>query len=115
MEIYHTFINKMYDAFNSRDITTALSYMHKDVHWPNGWEGGYVDRHDEVRNYWIRQWKEIQPFVTPVSLTEKGSGQIEVEVHQIVEDLQGKVLFDGIVKHVYTFTDGLIKNMEIEK
>ena len=33
---------------------------------------------------------------------------------QLVEDLQGNLMFDGIVKHVYTFQDGLIKTMDIE-
>ncbi len=89
--------------------------MDTNVCWPNGWEGGYVEGHDEVRNYWTRQWKEIDPKVKPIFFKEKEGGQIEVTVHQIAKDMQGKILFDGIVKHVYTIENGLIKSMEIEK
>ena len=114
-EQYTNIINLAYDAFNARDIDTVLSFMHPDVHWPNGWEGGYVEGHNGVREYWTRQWKEINPNVKPVSFEENEKGQIEVEVHQVAKDMKGNVLFDGTVKHVYTFDKGLIKSMEIEK
>lgn len=114
-EQYKDLITLVYHAFNERDVDTVLSYMHPDVHWPNGWEGGYVEGHSEVRAYWTRQWKEIDPNVQPVSLEENESGQIEVTVHQVARDMQGNVLFDGIVKHIYTIGNGLIKSMEIEK
>lgn len=107
-------ITKAYLAFNARDIDTVLQILHPQVKWPNGWEGGYVKGHEEVRDYWTRQWKELNPNVEPVAFKEKQDGQIEVEVRQLVKDLQGKVLFDGLVKHIYTIENGLIKNMEIE-
>src|SRR5438270_13309004 len=112
---YEDLIKRAYAAFNERDIDTVLGLMQPDVHWPNGWEGGFVNGHDEVRDYWIRQWKEINPKVSPVSFMEKKDGQIEVEVHQVAKDLQNNVLFDGLVKHVYTVDEGKIKAMEIEK
>jgi nuclear transport factor 2 (NTF2) superfamily protein len=108
-------IKKAYAAFNARDINTVLSTMHPDVHWPNGWEGGYVNGHEEVRNYWTRQWKELDPKVEPTAFKERENAQLEVEVHQLVKDLQGNVLFDGPVNHIYKFKDGLIINMDIEK
>jgi hypothetical protein len=46
---------------------------------------------------------------------ERQDGQIEVVVHQIAKDLQGNVLFDGMVRHIYTIENGLIQNMEVEK
>jgi len=112
---FQDLIKKAYSAFNARDIDTVLLALHPDVLWSNGWEGGYVSGHDEVRNYWTRQWKELNPKVEPVSFKERQDGQIEVEVHQIAKDLQGNVLFDGMVRHIYTIDSGLIKNMEIEK
>lgn len=107
-------IRKAYFAFNARDIDGALSTMHPMVRWPNGWEGGYVNGHDEIRNYWTRQWKEVVPKVEPIEFTQRQDGSIEVEVHQTIKDLQGNLLFDGTVKHIYTLADGLITGMEIE-
>ncbi len=110
---YRDIIKKAYAAFNSRNINAVLSVMDKDVRWPNGWEGGFVDGHDEVKNYWQRQWKEINPHVTPVTITESEPGKIKVEVLQVVKDIQGNLLVDGMVTHLYTIENGLIKSMEI--
>ena len=112
---YQDLIQKAYAAFNRRDIDSVFTTFHPEVHWSNGWEGGYVNGHDEVRSYWTRQWKEIDPNVEPTRFTEREDGTLEVEVHQTAKDLQGNLLFDGMVKHIYTFKDGLIKSMDIEK
>ena len=109
-----TLIKKAYSAFNERDIDKALSTMQPNVQWSKAWEGGYISGHDEIKEYWTRQWKEINPKVEPVRFTERQNGSLEVEVHQKVKDLQGNSMFDGIVKHIYTFEDGLIKTMDIE-
>lgn len=108
-------IQKAYDAFNKRDIDTALSLMHPQVQWPNGWEGGYVNGHDEVRAYWTRQWQAIDPHVAPVAITKNEDGRVNVSVHQVVKDRDGKLLFDGLITHRYTFENGLIVKMEIEQ
>ena len=111
---YEGLIKRAYTAFNARDIDTTLSTFHADVQWPKAFEGGYVSGYDEIRNYWTRQWAEINPNVQPTRLSERQNGTLEVTVHQIVKDLQGKLLFDGIVKHVYTIQDGLLRRMDIE-
>lgn len=113
-QIYHQ-IDKAYAAFNARDIDTALSTFHKEVQWPKAFEGGYVKGHDEVRKYWTGQWLEINPIVNPISIERGPSGSIVVTVHQVVRDLTGNLLFDGLVKHVYLIEDGLLRKMDIEQ
>lgn len=108
-------LRQAYAAFNARDIDAVLSLMHPQVRWPNGWEGGHVNGHEEVRAYWTRQWKELDPQVEPVGFKQRPSGAVEVAVHQRVKDRKGDVLFDGLVKHVYTLEQGKIQSMEIEK
>lgn len=107
-------IHKAYAAFNERDIDKALSTMQPDVQWSKAWEGGYISGHDEIKAYWTRQWKEINPKVEPVGFTERENGRLEVLVDQKVKDLEGNSIFDGSVKHVYTFENDLIKTMDIE-
>jgi ketosteroid isomerase-like protein len=104
-----------YQFFNARNIDAVLALMDENVHWPNGWEGGYVEGHAAVREYWTRQWKELDPRVDPVEFAEARDGRITVDVHQVAKDMQGNLVFDGMVKHVYTIKDGLIETMEIEK
>ncbi len=102
-------IRKAYSAFNQRDIDEALSAMQPNVQWSKAWEGGYISGHDEIKKYWTRQWKEINPNVEPIGFIERKDGSLEVEVHQKVKDLEGNSVLDGMVKHIYTFEDGLIR------
>ena len=111
---YEELIRKAYTAFNARDIDAALSTMHAEVQWPKAFEGGYVSGHDGIRDYWTRQWTEIDPNVVPVGIRERADGTLEVTVHQLVKDLEGNVAFDGTVKHIYTLQDGLLRRMAIE-
>jgi hypothetical protein len=107
-------IKKAYSAFNNRNIDEVLSTMQPDIQWTKAWEGGYICGHDEIKQYWTRQWTEINPKVEPTSFDERKNGSLEVMVHQNVKDLQGNLIFDGFVKHIYTFQDELIKTMDIE-
>jgi hypothetical protein len=108
-------LNKTYSAFNARDIDAVLALMHPDVDWPNGWEGGRVYGHEGVRDYWIRQWQSINPHVDPVAFNVDETGRIVVKVHAVVRDLEGTIISDGMIEHVYLIEDGLIKSMEIRK
>ena len=87
--------------------------MHPDVLWPNGWEGGYVRGHAGVRDYWTRQWAEIDPVVTPTAFAQEADGRVRVTIHSLVRDRAGQVLAERAVEHVYTFEDDLVRTMEI--
>lgn len=73
-------IKNAYAAFNARDIEAILQMMHPEVKWAKAWEGDYANGHNEVSAYWQRQWKEIDPKVTPVGFYERENGTLEVEV-----------------------------------
>lgn len=111
---FESIIKKAYAAFNERNIDNALAAMQPDVQWSKAWEGGYISGHDEIRQYWTRQWAEIGPHVEPVGFQQRADGTTEVLVAQNVKDLQGNLVFEGLVKHIYTFQNGLIKTMDIE-
>lgn len=116
MEVhYEDLIHRAYGAFNSRDIDSALTTMHADVDWPKAFEGGYVSGHDAIREYWSRQWTEINPTVKPVSFDMRADERLAVSVYQNVRDMEGNVLFDGTVKHVYVLQDHLLRRMDIEQ
>jgi hypothetical protein len=102
-----------YAAFNARDIDRVLAQMTADVDWPNAWEGGRVVGHAAVRDYWTRQWAEIDPHVEPTAFATLPDGRVEVEVHQVARALDGTVLADGVVRHTYAFRDGLVERMDV--
>jgi hypothetical protein len=108
-------LTSAYAAFNARDIDAVLATMHLDVEWPNGMEGGYVHGHREVREYWTRQWRAIDPHVEPRAFVAAPDGRIVVDVHQVVRDTAGNVVADQMVQHIYRIEYGLIRSMEIRK
>jgi ketosteroid isomerase-like protein len=103
----------LYAAFNARDVPTVLAALAADVDWANGWEGGSVRGHDAVRDYWTRQWAQIDPTVTPTGFEREPDGRVAVHVHQTVRNLDGAVVGEGTTTHVYAFRDGLVTQMEI--
>jgi hypothetical protein len=87
--------------------------MTQDVSWPKASEGDKVIGKEEIRAYWTRQWSEFDPHVEPLAITEEDGGRIRVRVHQLVRSLQGDVLSDSEVLHVFTVNSGLIAAMDL--
>jgi hypothetical protein len=108
-----TLIEQAYSAFNNRNIDGALELMTEDVSWPKASEGGRVVGKEEIRAYWTRQWGEFDPHVEPLAITEGDDGKVRVRVHQLVRSLQGDVLSDSEVLHVFTMNSGLIAAMDL--
>jgi hypothetical protein len=108
-----TLIARAYSAFNRRDIDGALALMSDGVSWPKASEGGRAVGKDEIRSYWTRQWQEFDPKVEPLEIIDQDGHATKVRVHQLVKSLDGKVLFDGEVWHVYTIANELIERMDL--
>jgi hypothetical protein len=108
-----TLIEQAYSAFNKRDIDAALALMTQDVSWPKASEGGKVVGKEEIRAYWTRQWGEFDPHVEPLAISEGDGGKVRVRVRQLVKNLQGDVLSDSEVLHVFTVNAGLIAAMDL--
>jgi ketosteroid isomerase-like protein len=114
-------IRALYTAFNARDAEAVLAAMAPDVAWPNGWEGGQVIGRDAVRDYWARQWAEIDPRVEPVAFADEDGGagaageRVAVTVFQTVRSRDGALLSEDTLTHTYSFdaATGLITAMEI--
>jgi len=106
-------VKQAYSAFNRRDIDGALALMTEDVNWPRASEGGRAVGKEEIRAYWTRQWGEFDGLVEPLAITEEDGGKVRVRVHQLVRNLQGDVLSDSEVLHVFTMNSGLIAAMHL--
>ena len=65
------FLQNLYDAFNQREIETIIPLMHPDVKWANGLEGGFVNGHGAVREYWTNQFKAIQPELETLKIRDR--------------------------------------------
>ena len=112
MSVTENLLQNLYDAFNKRDIEAVLATMADDVKWANGWEGGFVYGRDNVREYWRRQFEVITPQLEILEIEISDNRSI-TKLHQIARDLDGNIVDDKIVKHIFTFENGLIKIFEI--
>jgi hypothetical protein len=108
-------LRALYAAFNARDLDALLASMTDDVDWPNAWEGGRLAGREAVRRYWTRQWAAIDPRVEPLEVTPMPDGRIAVEVLQTVRSLDGALIAEGRVRHVYAFSGELIARMDVEE
>jgi uncharacterized protein (TIGR02246 family) len=108
-------IRRAYAAFNARDVESALATMQPDVDWPNAIEGGHMVGHDAIRAYWGGQFEQADPHVEPVAFRRLDDGRVAVDVAQTVRSLDGEVLSEGPVVHVYSLRGGLVSRMDIEE
>ena len=107
------FLQKLYDAFNKREIETIISFMYSDVKWANGVEGGFVYGRNAVREYWTNQFKDIQPELETLKFETDENNRNVVTVHQVIKDLQGNLLADATIQQIFTIENGLISLYEI--
>jgi ketosteroid isomerase-like protein len=109
-------IHQLYANFNARSIDAVLDSLALDVIWANGMEGGHVHGRERVREYWTRQFGEIQSLVTPREIELTDDQRVRVEVHQVVHNADGtQLLADTVVHHLFTFDDeGMIARFDIE-
>ena len=105
-------LTTMYRAFNDRDVDGALAHLAPGVDWPNGMTGGRINGRDAVRTSWLKQWKEIDSRVEPLEIDMTVDGAT-VRVDQLVKSLDGKILSNRQVEHVYTFDGPFIARMVI--
>lgn len=108
-------IAQAYSAFNRRDVDDALAVMSENVDWPKASEGGRVIGKEEIRAYWTRQWAQFNPHVEPIEVNDREAGRTDVKVHQLVKDLNGNILSDQTLLHVFTIANGLIERMDIDE
>lgn len=107
-------IKRLYDLFNARDIDGVLSNLDDNVAWANGMENTHVLGTGAVREYWTNQWLVIDPHVHPLRVSTAPDDSIVAEVHQIVRDLEGKVLLDEMVGHVFQIENGKVNRFDIQ-
>jgi hypothetical protein len=54
-------------------------------------------------------------YVPPTSIARRPDGRLAVAVHQRVLDLDGQLVSDGEVTHVYALRGDLVARMDVEE
>jgi hypothetical protein len=106
-------LRRAYAAYNKRDVELAVALMTTDVTWPDVGDGGFVHGHDEVREHWRQQFRDVDPTIEPLGVRQLDDGRVGVDVHQVVRTTDGELISDERLLHAYTLREGLIERMEI--
>lgn len=107
-------LRRAYAAFNARDLDAVLVLLHPEVDWSNAWEGGRVHGRHGVRDYWTRQWAELDPRVEPEAFEADGEELVAVVAQHVRDAASGELVRAGTVRHRYAFRDGLVARMDVE-
>ena len=108
----NNFFRELYKNFNDRKIDLVITNMTDNVKWANGMEGGYVYGREAVKNYWTRQFTMVSSKVTPLKI-ETENESIKIKVHQVVHDLNGNLLADEFVYHLFHLQGNKIAVFEV--
>ncbi|MCB1488216.1 MAG: nuclear transport factor 2 family protein [Bauldia sp.] len=103
----------MYRAFNERDMERATEFLAPDVDWPNAETGGREHGRTAVRAYWEKQWTGTNPRIEPLEIDVVSEKTARVRVHQFICALDGAVLDDRKLEHLYTFDGNFVSRMVI--
>jgi hypothetical protein len=106
------FFETLYKDFNDHKIESVIANMTENVKWANGMEGGFVYGRDSVRSYWRKQFEQMQSRVKPLKI-ETDRDIVKIKVHQVVHDLEGKLLSDTIIDHVFHMQNGQVAEFDI--
>ena len=103
----------MYDAFNARDLDRATEFLAPDVDWPNSMTGGREHGRAAVRAYWEHVWAQIDPVIEPIKVDFAADGNAHVRAHQLVKGLDGAILEDRKLEHIFTFDGAFVTRLVI--
>lgn len=68
--------------------------------------------HNGVREYWSRQFTMVSSKVTPLEIDAQ-NGPVKIKVHQVVHDLNRKLLADETVYHFFHLRGNKIAGFDI--
>jgi ketosteroid isomerase-like protein len=105
-------LESAYGAFNRREFESALERFHPEVEWPDMLAGRTLRGTDAIRDYWRRQLEVISSHVEPRELAQDEL-HAAVFVDQRVRELASDEEQRGRVVHLWAFTDGCVRRMEV--
>ncbi len=107
-------VKKAYQSFNSKNAGAAICLMDENIVWPNTLDGGVVTGKKDLLAYWHRHFNQADYYTEPLCFEYKDDGTIIITVHAVVKTLDGELLKDQMVYHIYKAANGVIQSMTIE-
>jgi limonene-1,2-epoxide hydrolase len=106
-------LEAFYRAFNDRDLDAFLDHLAPGVELPDILTGGETHGRDEIPAFCRKQWQEIDPIVEPMRINFTGDGSAHVLVDQLIRALDGEVLQNRRVEHVFEFEGPFIRRLTV--
>lgn len=110
-----TLLIDLLDAFNAKDVEAAGALLHPDADWPDLFGPERLQGREAVREMWAEQFAKFDPEITLLEMTALPDGRRRAKVSYVVRTLDGKLFTEEPATHVFSFRDGLIAGMEVER
>jgi hypothetical protein len=106
-------ITRLHDALNRRDLDAAMAQIHPRARFRDYLEGGEVEGHVAVRDFYQRLFDTLSPGLDLITLKTLPGGRVRADIQSSVRDRSGHLWSDTRVVAIYTITDGLISSVEL--
>ena len=106
-------LEAFYGALNDRDLDAFLGHLAPRVDWPDEMTGDRVVGRDAVSAYLQKQWTKIDPRDEPMRINIAKDGKAHVLVDRLVRSLDGEILQNLRVEHVFEFDGAFISRMTV--
>jgi len=104
---------RLYEAYNDRDLESAMENLAPEVDWPDMTTGARIVGRSAMRAYWEGQWQAIDARVEPLSMEADADGRVHVRVHRLLRSPDGGIIENRQVGHIFTFDGPFIQRMDI--
>jgi len=108
-------IGRLHDALNRRDLDAAMAQIHPQARFKDYLDGGEVEGHAAVREFYQRLFDTIAPDLDLIALKALPDGRIQADIQSSVRARGGQLWSDTRVVAVYQITDGLISSVELQE
>ncbi len=102
-----------YAAFNSGDLELAAGILANDVEWPDQLEGTMLVGRDATIAYWKRLLGLQRHEYEVVHCQPDQHGDLVISLLRKVYALNGQLISNGLIRHVYRFRCGKVVRMQV--
>jgi limonene-1,2-epoxide hydrolase len=109
-----TLVERLLEAFNSKNAAAVIALMHPHVDWPDLFGPDRLKGRQAVQAMWTYRFERWNPHVSLLEMTTDADGRVHARVAYSIHHLDGRLWFEQTLMHHVDFRDGFIAKMTAE-
>ncbi len=110
-----TLLTNLFDAFNAQDVEAAGALLHPQADWPDLFGDERLQGREAVMSMWAYQFTKYDPKIAVVDMTALPDGRWRARLSYEIRNLNGRLFSEEPATHLFSFRDGLIARMDVER